>query len=147
MRKIMVPAFFIMLMGFITIALQGTASAHVISGGCCGQTVSHSHPGSCHASDGSLNFDGHMYMMGTHGCIVGNNDCDHENHRFWNANEKKYGNNCCSGTPVVITPPPPPPFSSSGAGIASASNDAKTLARSVSSRPRAISRFKPRFTF
>lgn len=117
-----------MLTGFLIAALPQTAEAHVIALGCC-STVEHEHPGSCHEADGALNFSGHMYMDGKHGCIVDNSACNHENHRFWNANEKKYGNNCCG--PAVVAPPPAPPPANVG-------NDAKMGAKSISTKPRSI---------
>lgn len=114
-----------MLTGFLVAVLPGTATAHNIGS-------SHDHPGSCHSADVQLNFDGHMYLDGTHGCLIDNNACDHENHLSWKSGDK-YGNNCC-GAPAAKAPSLPPP--------ANIGNSARTTAKSASTRPRSINSTK-----
>lgn len=107
------------LTGFLIALLPQAADG--MGAGC---SVSHSH--GCTGYGGMMN---HPEISG---------HCDHS---YGNTSGNYPGaQNCCSDPGWVATHPPAPPSHASGAGIASSGNDARTVARSVSSKPRAISR-------
>lgn len=125
MGKILETAFAsFMLVGFLIAALPQTADgmSHGMGPATC-DGYGDLDGGGCGTSGKHCNHTGHMSMMGGSGV------------------------DCCGNPGWLASNPPAPPPYASGAGIASSGNDAKTLSRLVSTRPRAIGRYKPRLTY